>query len=93
MIRQETAETIALHALTWLVGEEELLPQFLAATGAGVSDLKQAAGDPDFLGSVLDYILSDDSIAGAATGALGLPPDGLMQARAALPGAPVPDWT
>ena len=42
----DTAETIALQALGWLVGNEDLCPTFLGATGSSVDDLKARATDP-----------------------------------------------
>ena len=56
----EAAETLALKALGWLAGNEELMPVFMGATGASVDDLKERAGDPAFLASVLDFITMDD---------------------------------
>jgi hypothetical protein len=93
MIRQETAETIALHALTWLLAQEDRLADFLAESGASVGDLASVAGDAPFLGSVLDFLLRDDATVIAVCDAIGLPPDGLLRARSVLPGGDVPDWT
>ena len=36
----EAAETLSLRALAWLVGQEDLLPVFLGATGASEADLR-----------------------------------------------------
>lgn len=91
--RQEAAETLALQALTWLAGNDELLPLFLGATGASTADLAQNAAKPEFLASVLDFILMDDGwITGFCDVAL-LPYDAPMRARAALPGGEVINWT
>ncbi len=93
MNRQEYAETIALQALGWLAANEELLPVFLGACGATVNDLAKNAGQPAFLGSVLDFILMDDAwvieFCDAANLAYVIP----MQARTSLPGGEQINWT
>jgi hypothetical protein len=90
---QESADVIAIRALAWLVGNDELLPVFLGSTGASEADLRQRAGDPDFLASVLDFLLMDDAWVMAFCRAEGLPGEAPMRARAALPGGGDPHWT
>lgn len=90
---RETAETLAIGALEWLVGNDELLPVFLGASGAGMDDLKAGASDPAFLGAVLDFILMDDAWVMAFCNTHSIPYDRLMQARAALPGGQQMHWT
>lgn len=60
MTKPNSAETVALQALAWLAGNEELLPVFQGASGAGADDLRNGATDPAFLGSVLDFVMMDD---------------------------------
>jgi len=93
MNKQESAETIALQALGWLVGNEDLLPVFLGATGASVGDLATSAKQPAFLGSVLDFLVMDDAWVMEFCEAAGLPYQAPMQARAALPGGEQINWT
>ena len=57
----ENAQTIALQALGWLVGNEELCPVFLGATGGSVEDLRTQASAPAFQAAVLDFLTMDDS--------------------------------
>lgn len=90
---QHSAETIALQALGWLVGDEELLPVFLGATGASEADLRAQASDPEFLGALLDFLMMDDAWVVAFCDTISLPYDRLMQARAALPGGAQVHWT
>lgn len=92
MLRQESAETIALQAFAWLVGNEDLLPVFLGSTGASASDLAGSAQDPVFLASILDFLLMDDAWVMACCDAQGLAYDSLRSARMALPGADLQDW-
>jgi hypothetical protein len=92
-LSQDAAEAIALQCLAWLAGNEELLPVFLGATGAGVEDLRERAQDPDFLGSVLDFVLMDDAWVTAFCDHAGLAATTPGAARAALPGGAQVHWT
>lgn len=92
-MKRDIAETTALRALTWLLGNDELLPVFLGSTGASLADMRERAGEAEFLGSVLDFLMMDDAWVIAFCSASGLKYDAPMAARAALPGGDVPDWT
>ncbi|MFT7596284.1 MAG: hypothetical protein ACI8R4_003619 [Paracoccaceae bacterium] len=89
----DAAETLALQALAWLVTNEDLLPVFLGATGASESDLRDQAGEPAFLGSVLDFLMMDDAWVIAFCDTVSAPYERLMQARAVLPGGQQVNWT
>ena len=43
--QQESAQTLALRALAWLLADEELTGLFLGATGASPADLRARAQD------------------------------------------------
>lgn len=90
---REQAEMTALKALGWLASQPELLPQFLAATGASADTLREAAVRPEFLGGVLDFILAEDAMVIAFCEANALAYTDPMRARAALPGGDLPHWT
>jgi len=87
------AETLALQALAWLVGNEELLPVFLGASGASEADLRSQAADPEFLGSVLDFLMMNDAWVISFCDAQGLAYESPMQARMSLPGGAQVNWT
>ncbi len=89
----ESAEIIALRALTWLAGEETLFGDFLATTGASASDVAARAAQPDFLASVLDFLLLEDRWIVAFCEASELPYEAPMRARAGLPGGQIESWT
>jgi len=89
----EAAETIALQALSWLAGHDELMPVFLGATGASIDDLKSGANDPAFLGSVLDFITMDDQWVVEFCDLHKLDYTTPMMARQALPGGGQVHWT
>lgn len=90
---KDSAETLALQALGWLLGQEDLLPGFLSASGAAPGDLAGLARQPVFLGAVLDFLLQDDAMVMAFCDAAGLRYEAPMQARMHLPGGPGPHWT
>lgn len=92
-MRQETAETVALQALSWLVTNDELLPVFLGSSGASLDDLRNQAENPEFLGSLLDFICMDDAWVVAFCDANTLSYETPMQARMALPGGAQTHWT
>ena len=92
-MRQETAEQIAQEALIWLANEDDLLPIFLGATGAASNDIRSAAQDLVFLGSVLEFLLMDDAWIIRFCDATGHPPTRLQEARYALPGGKDVHWT
>ena len=90
------AEEIATHALLWLCGQEDLLPVFLAATGADAGGLRaalQAGTEPALLLAALDFIMMRDDTVIAACDAQSLPYDHLAIAQAVLSGAGQMHWT
>lgn len=90
---QESAEALALQALGWLAGQDDLMPVFIGATGASEADIKAQAADPVFLGAVLDFLMMDDAWVISFCDTENLPYDGIMAARAALPGGAEMHWT
>jgi hypothetical protein len=92
-MKQETAETQALTLLAWLAGQDEILPTFMGATGVGQDDIRARASDPDFLASVMDFILMDDTWVLQASEETGIPATQFAMIRAGLPGGALPHWT
>ncbi|GLT12308.1 DUF3572 domain-containing protein [Sulfitobacter sp. PR48] len=90
---RESAESFALQALAWLVGNDDLLPVFLGSTGTSETDLRERAADPAFLGGVLDFLMMDDAWVVAFCDAVKASYDRPMMARAALPGGEQVNWT
>ncbi|MFV0359578.1 DUF3572 domain-containing protein [Tropicimonas sp.] len=91
-MQRENAETLAIRALAWLVGNDELLPLFLGSTGATAADLRTRADDPEFLGSVLEFLTMDDAWIAAFCEAERIDYALPLAARVAL-GDVAPDWT
>lgn len=84
---------LALQALGWIASEDEVFPAFMAATGAGIGDLRARAADPVFLAAVVDFLLMDDQWVVAFCDAQGHPYTAPQAARAALPGGEMMNWT
>lgn len=91
--RRESAETLALGALSWLLGQPDLVGAFLNASGAAQGQLAELATEPLFLGAVLDFLTEDDARVIAFCDQAGLPYTAPLQARLALPGAQHTHWT
>src|SRR5437667_10704043 len=81
---REVAEIVAIQALSFVAGEPERLGLFLAESGIGPETLRSAASDPQFLVSVLDFILRDDETVKAFAGASQHDPTTIAAARQAL---------
>lgn len=79
-------ESLAIEALGFLAEESERLSRFLALTGLEAGNLRQAAREPHFLGSVLDHLLNDESLLLAFCADRHLQPDAVQRARQRLPG-------
>lgn len=92
-IPRERAEAVALRALAWLAGQDELWQTFLNASGSSAGDVRARAGEPEFLGAVLDFLLMNDAWVIGFCAAESLPNDMPMAARAALPGGDMMHWT
>src|SRR3954466_3157914 len=81
---REAAEIVAIQALSFVAGEPARLGAFLAETGIGPETLRSAAADPQFLISVLDFVLRDDQTVKAFAGSEQLHPPNIAPARQAL---------
>lgn len=92
-MKSEAAELLGLQALAWLAGQDDLFATFLGSTGATAEQVAEAAGNPAFLGAVLDFLLMDDAWIIAFCDTAGLAYAMPMQARAVLPGGQAMHWT
>lgn len=62
-MNRERAETLALQALTFLASDPERIERFLRISGLESATLRVRAAEPETLAAVLDYLLTDDSLA------------------------------
>jgi hypothetical protein len=81
---REVAEIVAIQALNFLASDPGRLGLFLAETGIEPETLRQSAADPQFLSSVLDFILRDDATVKAFAEASKLHPTNIAAAREVL---------
>jgi Protein of unknown function (DUF3572) len=87
-IDRKAAENLAVQALAYLAGEPEQLARFLALSGIGPDTIRTAAGDPQFLVGVLDYVSGDEQLLVAFADHVQMRPEAVSRARAALSGTP-----
>lgn len=92
-MQQDSAETLALKLLAWLVGHEELLPVFLGSTGLGEDDLRNRATEPEFLTAVLDFVTMNDDWVNDFAQTVSIDPHDVLRARQAMPGGEDIHWT
>jgi hypothetical protein len=81
---REVAEIVAIQALGFIAGEPERLGLFLSETGIGPETLRASASNPQFLASVLDFVLRDDATVKAFSASTEHHPTTIMAAREAL---------
>lgn len=92
-MKLERANDIAGQALLWMTQNEEAMLGFLGATGANPDELRGRAEDPEFLGFVLDFLMSIDDQARVFVEETQISADDLRTARMVLPGGADPHWT
>ncbi|EKE45099.1 hypothetical protein OCGS_0794 [Oceaniovalibus guishaninsula JLT2003] len=92
-MRRESAETVAVEALAWIASDDDVLSEFMGATGSDPADIRQRAGDAEFLGAVLDFLLMQDRWIEGFCDRNGYAYDVPGRARAVLPGGDLPHWT
>jgi hypothetical protein len=80
----EEGEVLGVAALEYLAAEPDRLSRFLGISGLGPQNLRQAASDPRFLASVLDYVIADEPLLIGLASSRDVPPERIVAARAAL---------
>ena len=81
---RETAEIVAIQALSFIAGDADRLGMFLADTGIGPETLRSAAKDPGFLAGVLEFLLRDEALVKGFSEVSHLDPKIISNAREAL---------
>lgn len=85
-ITQEVAEAVAIQSLSFIAGDPERLGRFLAVTGIGPGEIRDASRQPGFLAGVLEYLVSDEALLTAFAADAGLRPEDPAKALAILGG-------
>ncbi len=92
-VSKDEASVIGLHALSFIAADQDMFGSLLDQAGTDAADIRARAGDPVFIGFVLDFLLQDDAAVIAFAGSQGMPPERVLLARRALPGGDTPEWT
>ena len=82
----DSARSLAVGALAFIAADSDRLNRFLSLTGLGPDNLRTAAADPAFLGSVLDYLVGDEALLVDFAADAGLKPEAVAWAHAILRG-------
>ncbi len=85
---RDSAETLAIQALSFLAEDPERLSRFLAFTGIEAQSLRDAAREPNFLLGVLDHLAGDERLLSEFATHRELTPEVVTAARALLAAAP-----
>lgn len=75
------AETLALRALTFVVGDSDLASRLLELTGLDVATLRSRVGDPALLSATLEFLERHEPSLLACAAALEVDPAALIAAR------------
>ena len=83
----ENAEAVAIQALAWIAGEDELMMRFLALSGLTADTMRSAAADPGFLSGVLAFLMGHEPTLEQFCAATDTAPEMVVAAYKALGGA------
>ncbi len=78
------AETLALNALVWLLGDERRTARLLDLTGLEADAIRSRLTDPALLSAVLDFLAHHEPDLIACAEATGHRPESLIQASEIL---------
>jgi hypothetical protein len=82
----DSAQSLAVTALGFIAADSDRLSRFLSLTGLGPDNLRTAAADPAFLGSVLDYLIADEALLVAFAADASVKPEAVARAHFVLRG-------
>jgi len=80
------AETLALKALGFLANSPGALERFAQVSGIGTGEMRDRAAEPEFLGAILDFLLSEEDLLTQFCESESVEPREIHLARYALPG-------
>ena len=92
-MNKEIAETRALEVLTWVLSEDDLIQVFMGATGASQDDLRSNTLNHEFLISILDFVLMDDSWVISCSKFMNIDPSQIQVIKTSLDGGQEVNWT
>ncbi|MEO0328094.1 MAG: DUF3572 domain-containing protein [Pseudomonadota bacterium] len=81
---KEYASQIAIEALSYIAGDQELLNQFVSLSGLQPDQISQIADTPAFLAAILDFLRTDDTKLLAFSSSRNIEPDLIYKAKITL---------
>lgn len=84
------ADALALQALAWTLADEDRAQRLIDTTGLYPDDLRARIDEPAVLGAALGFLENHEPDLLACAADLGVAPEALVAARAALDGGR--DW-
>ncbi|WP_068083224.1 DUF3572 domain-containing protein [Polycladidibacter stylochi] len=82
----DSAQEIAIGALSFIAKEPETLGRFLSLAGIGPAQIREAAMEPGFLMGVLEFLLQDEQLLLAYTQEAAIRPTMIAAARLVISG-------
>ena len=89
---QEWPEALALQVLAYIIEESTLCGRFLDLTGVDPGDLVTRTADKEFLGAVVEFLLSDEPSLLQFCAEAGIDPHLPARAHMLLAGS-APEWS
>ena len=83
---RESAEALAIQALSYLAQAPDQLSRFLALSGIDPGAIRAAAAQAEFLAGVLAYLVQDEALLVRFAAEAEVPPGAVERARALLAG-------
>lgn len=83
-VTREAAEALAAEALGFIAADDKRLTRYIALSGIEINSLHAAALQPDFLASVMAYVLEDEQLIVAFAQARSVPPETVVAAARSL---------
>ena len=83
------AEILALHVVAFITQRDNVLQQLIVQTGMTPSTLRERTNDPEFLGGVVDFLLSNEQLLLEFCKFEKLAPARLLRILQKLPGATI----
>lgn len=84
VLTRSEAETLALAALGWVLGDDQRAERLLALTGLTPDQLREQLNDPAVLAAVLDFLARHEPDLMKASEALQVQPQVLVSAQEIL---------
>jgi len=83
-LSRSAAEAVAVDALAFIANDDDLLSNFIAATGIDPASIRSALQKEDFLRGVMQYLVEDESLLTAFAASADLKPEEVAGAARAF---------